>query len=67
MDIVVQKVLNGAEGISPASSPVPLILKPCRYGINCSRAGCRFRHPGRSLGNKINFLQSLIFFFENSE
>ncbi|XP_033221398.1 PAN2-PAN3 deadenylation complex catalytic subunit PAN2 isoform X2 [Belonocnema kinseyi] len=48
MDIVVHKVLNGKEGISPASSPIPSILKPCRYGSNCSRAGCRFRHAGRA-------------------
>lgn len=46
MDIVVRKVLSGKEA-SPSSSPVPITVKPCRYGSNCTRLGCRFRHIGR--------------------
>ncbi|XP_043271434.1 PAN2-PAN3 deadenylation complex catalytic subunit PAN2 isoform X2 [Venturia canescens] len=46
MDIVVQKILNGKES-SPSSSPIPNTVKLCRYGINCIRAGCRFRHIGK--------------------
>ncbi|XP_020281533.1 PAB-dependent poly(A)-specific ribonuclease subunit PAN2 isoform X2 [Pseudomyrmex gracilis] len=48
MDIVVQNVLTGKES-SPNSSPVPVTAKPCRYGNNCTRVGCRFRHLGREL------------------
>ncbi|XP_071868052.1 PAN2-PAN3 deadenylation complex catalytic subunit PAN2 isoform X2 [Bombus fervidus] len=50
MDIVVQKVLSGKES-SPSSSPVPITAKPCRYGNNCTRIGCRFRHIGRDSEN----------------
>ncbi|CAK9819946.1 PAN2-PAN3 deadenylation complex catalytic subunit PAN2 [Anthophora quadrimaculata] len=50
MDIVVQKVLSGKES-SPSSSPVPITVKPCRYGNNCTRIGCRFRHIGRDSEN----------------
>ncbi|XP_043674090.1 PAN2-PAN3 deadenylation complex catalytic subunit PAN2 isoform X2 [Vespula pensylvanica] len=49
MDIVVRKVLSGKEA-SPSSSPVPITVKPCRYGSNCTRLGCRFRHIGRDSG-----------------
>ncbi|KZC14159.1 PAB-dependent poly(A)-specific ribonuclease subunit 2 [Dufourea novaeangliae] len=50
MDIVVQKVLCGIES-SPSSSPVPVTVKPCRYGNNCTRVGCRFRHAGKDSEN----------------
>ncbi|XP_076240982.1 PAN2-PAN3 deadenylation complex catalytic subunit PAN2 isoform X3 [Calliopsis andreniformis] len=52
MDIVVQKVLSGKES-SPSSSPVPVTIKPCRYGNNCTRIGCRFRHIGRDPENAL--------------
>lgn len=46
MDIVVQKVVNGKDP-SPSSSPIPSSIKMCRYGANCIRNGCRFRHIGK--------------------
>ncbi|KAF7994563.1 hypothetical protein HCN44_004035 [Aphidius gifuensis] len=46
MDIVVQKVVNGKDQ-SPSSSPIPSSIKMCRYGANCIRSGCRFRHIGK--------------------
>ncbi|XP_008545604.1 PAN2-PAN3 deadenylation complex catalytic subunit PAN2 isoform X1 [Microplitis demolitor] len=46
MNIIVQKVMNGKEN-SPCSSPPPSAIKMCRYGMNCIRAGCRFRHIGK--------------------
>lgn len=61
MDIVVQKVLNGKES-SPSSSPVPITAKPCRYGNNCTRIGCRFRHIGRDPGTVTNH----FIIFQNS-
>ncbi|XP_011300484.1 PAB-dependent poly(A)-specific ribonuclease subunit PAN2 isoform X2 [Fopius arisanus] len=46
MDIIVQKVMNGKDS-SPSSSPIPNTVKMCRYGTNCNRTGCRFRHVGK--------------------
>ncbi|KAK0175032.1 hypothetical protein PV327_008817 [Microctonus hyperodae] len=47
MDLIVQKIMNAKESNSPSSSPVPSITKMCRYGTNCIRTGCRFRHIGK--------------------
>lgn len=46
MDIIVQKMVNGKDA-SPSSSPIPSMIKMCRYGANCIRTGCRFRHVGK--------------------
>ncbi|KAJ9580135.1 hypothetical protein L9F63_004208 [Diploptera punctata] len=47
MDLVVQKVLDQG-GNGPA-------VKPCRYGANCSRTGCRFKHAGRVQEDLIHY------------
>lgn len=45
MDKVVAKVVNSPNDTARAVTPNSLLLtKPCRYGDNCSRPGCRFRH-----------------------
>lgn len=62
MDIVVQKILNGKDGVSPSSSPIPMAIKPCRYGANCTRAGCRFRHVGRDQGTLCYFTITTQFY-----
>ncbi|XP_071446379.1 PAN2-PAN3 deadenylation complex catalytic subunit PAN2 [Hetaerina americana] len=45
MDLLVQKAqqnnCNNEEQVNPN-------VKQCRYGANCTRAGCRFRHSGRT-------------------
>lgn len=63
MNIIVQKVMNGKDS-SPSSSPVPSSVKMCRYGLNCIRAGCRFRHVGKDAGKiKSNNFNKLVFGF----
>lgn len=46
MDKVVQKAVNSSEEQKVTQSPTSAISssKPCRYGDNCSRPGCRFKH-----------------------
>ncbi|XP_066994616.1 PAN2-PAN3 deadenylation complex catalytic subunit PAN2 [Anabrus simplex] len=41
MDSVVQNILDKT-GMQNSAT------KPCRYGANCSRPGCRFKHAGRT-------------------
>lgn len=44
MDKVVQKAVNAEESRSTTPSSAISSTKPCRYGDNCSRPGCHFRH-----------------------
>ncbi|XP_031353190.1 PAN2-PAN3 deadenylation complex catalytic subunit PAN2 isoform X3 [Photinus pyralis] len=44
MDKVVAKVINNESARSTTPNLLVTSSKPCRYGDNCSRPGCRFRH-----------------------
>ncbi|KAJ8946329.1 hypothetical protein NQ318_004219 [Aromia moschata] len=44
LDVTASRSATPTSSLSPASSSVLGSSKPCRYGDNCSRPGCRFRH-----------------------
>lgn len=63
MDVLVKKALdsNPVSDIGPNSLNPPIVssTKPCRYGQNCTRPGCRFKHPGRATGKWVIFFLTL--------
>ncbi|XP_034945248.1 PAN2-PAN3 deadenylation complex catalytic subunit PAN2 isoform X2 [Chelonus insularis] len=62
MDIIVHKAMNGKENSpssSPTPSPVPSTTKMCRYGVNCARSDCRFRHTGKDSDQSQSVLSSV--------
>ncbi|XP_022916224.1 PAN2-PAN3 deadenylation complex catalytic subunit PAN2 isoform X2 [Onthophagus taurus] len=55
MDKIVAKAVNNNELTPRSSTPNSVSsTKPCRYGDNCSRPGCRFRHSFDNVQAPVN-------------
>ncbi|CAA9993094.1 unnamed protein product [Nesidiocoris tenuis] len=46
MDAAVMKAVQNSEAKQPQ------LVKVCRYGVACTRAGCRFKHPNQTNGEE---------------
>ncbi|KAK6618197.1 hypothetical protein RUM44_002648 [Polyplax serrata] len=69
MDALVDSVVKQSEGSKTAATAdvvKPMVanqsLKPCRYAEHCTRANCRFRHPGQEVEKPVTTHSSQLYY-----